>query len=316
MQMMRSGSIESGQGLMGVLVALAILSLLMIGITSIMARLVESSEEVKGKIEILEVMHEAEDFFRKEFQKLQFVPYCTELLPFYSEMLIGEGVSPLYRDYLQQSIQVSKSRIEDREAVLDMSNLRGSGVGRYAPTPRKNVTGVVLGSDIVQVVGLLPTDLNLKGRFVEETTTSNLIGVRNLVFYITDCHSSMVLRSQRGSSGFELTAKDYKNLLGSFNLEHLHIYIVQEYFFYVQLQAGKASLVVDALDGQVFLRMPDIIDLKVDLQSNGVLSLHLLGARTSTKSKETNLVEREGYYRNVENTDAVIYRHLLIRLES
>lgn len=316
MRVMRGGSVESGQGFIGMLVALAILSLLMIGITFIMGRLVGSSEEVKGKIEMLEVMHEAEDFFRQEFQKLQFVPYCTDLLPPYSNMLIGEGVSLLYRDYLQQSIHVSRSRGEDREAVLDVSHLRGSGVGRYTPTPRKNVAGIVLGSDIAQVVGLLPTDLSLKGRFVEETAASNLIGVRNLVFYVTDCHSSMVLRSQRSRSGFELSAEDYQNLLVSFNLRRLHIYIVQEYFFYVQLQAGKANLVVDSLDGQVFLRMQDIIDLKVNLQSDGVLSLHLLGARTSRRAKEIHQIEGDGYHRNIEKAGTVVYRHLLIRLES
>ena len=312
---MRKTSSEAGSSFLEILVSLGIVSFLFMSVTTVMSRLVVSSESIKDRLQVMESLIEVEDFMRKEIQELQFVPYCSELLPAYSNALIGGGLDSAYRDSLHQSIRISRPQEVARESVLNMAHLRGSGSGGYAPAPNKVLAGIVQGSDVFHITGLLPTGLRLGIDRFEGELSQNLVGVRNVVFYVTDCQRSMILRAQRQGDAFELSRADLKMLQEHFELVQLHIYVVQEYLFYTQLQAGEASLVVDFLDGQAFLRVPSIVDFRVGFDEGSLLSIHLLGAKKSRDEVEGIVVEGEEYYRIVQNAQKTDYRYLVIGLE-
>lgn len=317
---MRGGRIndrrrELGKSLLEMIVSLAVLSLLLMVMAIVVRQLMINSDDLKGRVAVLESMAEMEDFLRKEFQQLQFVPYCAGLLPAYADMTIGDGMDEVYRDYLQESVRILKPRAGAQEVALDLAALRGSGSATYRPLARKTLSGIILGSEILQVSGLLPTSLYISGSRIVGELTSDLVGVRNLVFYITDCRESLVLKAKREGSAFEMAAEDYYMIGRMLDQSQLHVYVVREYLIYTQLQGDISSLVIDFMDGQAFLRIPDIVDLRFDLLNKGVLSIGVLVAQLSLRSQSHQVFKYETYSREVKNARSLGYRKILIGLE-
>lgn len=150
---------DSGKALFEMVISLAILSLLLMMISLVIRQLILKSDVLNGRVQMLESIMGIEDLMRSEFQRLQFVPYCPEMLPSYNEMLVGYSLPVSYREYLQSSIMILSPKVESQSAILDLLALRGSGSGGYSPVPRKRLQSIVQGSDILQVSGLQPTNL-------------------------------------------------------------------------------------------------------------------------------------------------------------
>lgn len=306
---------ERGGSLLGMLVSLVIFSTLLMMLVGVVRHLVVSSRDVRDHVQMLESFIEAEDFFRKELRQLVFVPYCSEKLPSYNEMVVGSGVANDYQDYLQRSVMVSSPRGGVKNAVLDLRALRGSGGGSYEPRPRKNLQGIVLGSEVLQISGFLPVGLSLRSNQIVGELTSDLVGVRSLVFYLTDCRSSMVLEAKREGGAFIVGVEDYQKLNAIFDLSRLQIYVVKEYLIYLQVRNQESSLVVDFLDGQAFWRVPGFVDFRVSKESGGILSLQFLMGKRSDKDVGVILFEKNNYSRSIQNQKALDFRELLIGLE-
>lgn len=311
---MRKGANAEGYGLLELLVALALfvfcLMFLSIGVQNLLLGRLFLQESVGA----LSAFTEAEDFLRKEIGALQFVPYCPSMLPSYREMHVGHGVSEKYRDYLQHSVIVSLPRLGSDQAVINLWALSGSGSGTYNPPLEKTVSGISRGSSVFQVRGLLPVDLKLQGSLLVGDLTSDLVGVRDLVFYLTDCRSSMVLRAERNGDFFRMSKEDGFVVHDLFDQKRLHVYVVKEYLIYVKVEKSKSNLVVDFLDGQAFLRIPNFVDLRVELLKGGVLSIGLLLASPSINEVSELFFQAEGYGRILKNFNELEYRKVLIRL--
>lgn len=306
---------ECGASLLEMLVSLVVFSILLMMLVEVVRHLVVNSRDVKDHVQILESFIEVEDFFRKEFRQLEFVPYCSEKLPSYAEMVIGNSVSSDYQDYLQQSVMILLPRDGTKNTVLDLHALRGSGGATYEPRPRKNLQGIVLGSEVLQISGLLPVGLSLASNRIVGGLTSDLVGVRSLVFYLTDCRSSMVLEAKRDGGAFVVEVEDYHKLKALFDLSRLQIYIVKEYLVYLQVRNQESSLVVDFLDGQAFLRIPGFVDFRVSKGSGGILSLQFLMGKRSDRDVGAVFFEKNDYSRRIKNQKALDFRGVLIGLE-
>lgn len=306
---------DSGRSLLEMIVSLAILSGLLMMVSLVVRQLLVKSDDLKGHIQMLESVVGVEDFMRAEFQKLQFVPYCPEMLPPYDDLQVGKGLSLDYQDYLQSSVKILSPKWGTQNSVLNLFSLKGGGGASYYPVPRKSLQGIVQGSEILQLSGLLPTNLFLKGSLFVGDLTADLVGVRSFVFYVTDCQKSMVVKAQRKGIFFEIDALDFWTLEREFNIGLLHVYIVKEYLFYLQLQNNRSFFTIDFLDGQVFYRMPDIVDMRFKLLEGGLLSIGLLLAQPSQYSTIRQIYQKGLYLRELENVRAPIYREVLIGLE-
>lgn len=306
---------EVGKGLLGLIVALGLVSLLLMMLAVAMRQLSVQTSQLRGKVQVLESLNEVEVFLRREFRSLQFVPYCAAILPAYKVMAVGDGVSDDYRGYLQNPIRILAPREGAKSQQLDMRALRGFGTASYTPPARKNLTGVVLGSDVLEVSALLPTGLYLQDLHLMGNLTADLIGVRYLTFYITDCRESIVLSARRSDEGFILSTKDQQLLIRNFELSKLQIYVVKEYLFYTRIEQGIPHFVIDFFDGQAFLRVPDIVDLRFKLLADFRLSVALLAAKASYHRKNSQLFEVQHYKREIQNVNAISYRELFIALE-
>lgn len=306
---------ESGKGLLEMIAALGIMSFVLMLIVIFVRQSSVSGARLRSDVQILESLMEAEDFLRKEFQSLQFVPYCAGMLPPYDDMRLGEGIDENYRHYLQESVRILKSRKEVKESVVDLRNLKGSGSATYTPPARKNIAGILLGTDVLQMVGLLPTALQFHGDFVSGYLTADLVGVRRLIFYATDCRASMVFHGRREGDVFVVQASDEEILTRHFDPSRLHLYVVKEYLIYVKVEDQKPYFMVDFLDGQAFLRIANIADLRVDINPGGILSVGLIAASVSDRQGHDQVFKQETYSRIFKNAGTIRYRKLLLGLE-
>ncbi|UNM95313.1 hypothetical protein MMG00_08725 [Ignatzschineria rhizosphaerae] len=297
------------------IISLAILSLLLMMISLVIRQLIVKSDVLNGRVQMLESIMGIEDLMRSEFQRLQFVPYCPEMLPSYNEMLVGYSLSVSYREYLQSSVMILSPKVEGQSAILDLLALRGGGSGGYSPVPRKRLQSIVQGSDILQVSGLQPTNLFVREALFVGDLTADLVGVRSFTFFVTDCRQSMVVKAQRRGSHFEMDAGDYLELRKNLDMEVLQVYIVKEYLIYLQLQNKRSYLTIDFLDGQVFYRMPDIVDMRLKQLDSGLLSVRLLLARPSQYVNSRQVYQNNDYVRVLENAQPPIFREILIGLE-
>lgn len=107
----------------------------------------------------------------------------------------------------------------------------------------------------------------------------------------------MVVKAQRRGSHFEVDAGDYLELRQNLDMEVLQVYIVKEYLIYLQLQNKRAYLTIDFLDGQVFYRMPDIVDMRLKRLDSGLLSVRLLLARPSQYVNSRRAYQNNDYVR-------------------
>lgn len=306
---------EEGAGVLGMFVGLGLSSLVLMMLVIVIRELNVHSAELKGNVQVLESLAAAEDFLRKEFQSLQFVPYCTGVLPPYHRVRLGSGMADEYRDYLQESFRVLMPRDGSKAEIVDLRALRGSGGATYMPPPRKNLTGILLGSEVLQVVGLLPTALSFQEGIISGYLTSELVGVRRLVFYVTDCQEGMVLEGSRVRDAFVVSEQDSEVLKRSFNQSRLHVYVVREYLIYLRVENQEPYLVIDFLDGQAFLRIPHIVDLSIVAKGEGVLSIGLLAALKSYGGRYYQSYEGERSFRQLKNAGVVHYRDIWIGLE-
>lgn len=312
--MVFKGARDSGKSLLEMVISLAILSGLLMMVSLVVRQLLVKSDDLTGHIQMLESVVGVEDFMRAEFQKLQFVPYCPEMLPPYGDLYVGKGISLDYRDYLQSSIMILSSKREVQNSVLNLFSMKGGGGANYFPAPRKSLQGIVQGSEILQLSGLLPTNLILRDSlFVGDI--ADLVGVRSFVFYVTDCQKGMVVEAQRAGVFFKVDELDYWLLEQEFNMGLLQVYIVKEYLLYLQLQNNRSFLTIDFLDGQVFYRMPDVVDMRFKLLEGGLLSIGLLLAQPSQYSTLRQVYQKDLYFKVLENARSPIYREVLIGLE-
>lgn len=304
---------EKGGSFIAVLVSLAIFSMLLMMIVVVIRQLVISDYNLKGRLQMFESLIEVEDFLRKEIRQLQFVPYCSGVLPSYQELEVGYGVSHDYREYLQQSVMRLRPKMGAQQAVLNLHSLRGNGGATYTPNPRKSLQGIAQGSEVLQLSGLLPVGIELNGLQLSGNLTPELVGVRRLMFYATDCQSSLVLEAKRSGDVFMVNENDFQRLKRDFDLEKLHFYVVKEYLIYLQIRNGGSQLVIDSLDGQAFLRMPGFIDLRLEFDE--VLTIGLLMGLPVQKNLEVHEFEVEGYSRLIQNAIHLEYREISIGLE-
>lgn len=305
---------ERGYTLLGMLVALGLLSLILLLVMASINHLIRNQYLLQKELGALDQMVEAEDFLRKELGRLQFVPYCPAMLPDFHNMYIGSELSFEYQDNLYRSIVVSLPEFVHENSVLDLWALRGSGGAGYKPILPKDISGIVRGSSVLQVRGLLPVDLYLEDSFLMGDLTAELVGVRNVVFYLTDCRASAAVKAKREGNFFELGSVDKKMVSEVLDLQRLQVYVVKEYLIYVKVEKNKSNLVVDFLDGQAFLRIPDFVDLRAELMSEGVLSIGLLLAKPSLGIVMESFVKEGEYIRKLRNFDVLEYRRLLIGL--
>lgn len=302
---------ESGQSIMALLVALGMSSIFLLMVVGGARYLIVHGLILQGRVELLDSLIEAEDFFRKELGRLQFVPYCSGLLPAYQEMGVGKGVAYDYREYLQKSVIISSPRVHEVE--FDLWNLRGSGSGGFVPQPRKGITSIVRGSQLFQVSGLLPTRLRvIQGDLVGDLS-ADLVGIRSAIFYITDCRNSAVLSARREGDRFKISQEDYLLLQDRYEAKHLHVYLVKEYLVYLQVRQGISYLVVDFLDGQAFLRIPGFIDLQVSV--GDILSIGVLVGKASLHEKKERMFAVDGREWRLKNIESLEYRQIEIGLE-
>lgn len=163
--------------------------------------------------------------------------------------------------------------------------------------------------------GLQPTNLFVREALFVGDLTADLVGVRSFTFFVTDCRQSMVVKAQRRGSHFEMDAGDYLELRKNLDMEVLQVYIVKEYLIYLQLQNKRSYLTIDFLDGQVFYRMPDIVDMRLKQLDSGLLSVRLLLARPSQYVNSRQVYQNNDYVRVLENAQPPIFREILIGLE-
>ncbi len=307
---------EKGYSLLELLVSLALFVFCLMFLSVSVRQLLIDRLSIQEKVDSLGFFAEAEDFLRKELGSLQFVPYCPGVLPDYREMAVGAGLSGFYRDYLLRSVIISLPRSGSDKEVVNLWALRGSGSGTYNPPLEKSVSGINRGSSVFQIRGLLPVDLQLQGSLLVGNLTSDLVGVRRLVFYLTDCRSSMALQAEREGSVFRLKEEDEAIVHDLFDRQRLHVYVVKEYLIYTKVEKNRSNLVVDFLDGQAFLRIPDFVDLRVVLLNGGILSIGLVFAKPSLVEVAVQTLRYGDYYRSFKNADALEYREVLIGLDN
>lgn len=306
--------LEDGQTLVSLLVALALISLL-IGLLVLGVQVITSEgQRVIGRSQVVDALVEVEDFMRKEFRRLEFAPFCPSLLPLVGEMVLGVGIDTEYPYQLAQSVIIYKSR-NSREPSIDFNNLRGQGAARYDPRPIKNISGIVSGSDMFLVSGLLPTKMTLGSAGIVGETISDLVGIRSAKFYLTDCRSSALVIGRSAGAGFELDRADYQLVNALFKHNSLQIYVLKEYFHYVQIEGGRASFVVDALDGQAFIRVGGVVDMVVELQSEGMLSVVVAAGRRGAGRVQGAVIYPSLMDRGYQNADVIDVRNVIINLE-
>ncbi|WP_133243356.1 PulJ/GspJ family protein [Ignatzschineria ureiclastica] len=289
---------ELGQSLFSMLIGLTLFAIILLMISIITRSWMGQTILLKQEVELLDSLVVTEDLLRKEFETLLFAPYCPSLLPSYSSMMLGVNVDRQYRDFLQQSLLISSPTPAHKAKVLNLHKLQGRGSGQYSPEPVKKLQRLVEGSELFYLIGLKETGLSLQGAKVQGEMPASLIGIREALFYLTDCRNSMLLSANRKNEGFELSAIDLELITQWFDQKKLQIYVVQEYLVYLQIRDQESFLVIDYMDGQAFYRAPYIVDVGLQLQ-NGVLTVLLVSGITRSASAE-NIVE-DFYGRTIEN---------------
>lgn len=309
---------EGGKTLIELLVGVVLFALLIMLFNSVMTGVARNIILSEQEIDLQSRVVQVEDVLRKELQSLHFAPFCPSMLPDFSEMKIGQGVSSDYRRRLTQSVVISSARASDRFAKMDLHRVNGRGSGTYEIPPLKVLQSVVQGADVVSISGLRPTGLRIEGDLIGGALPAEIVGVRSAYFYITDCRSGILLKADRYRETFRFNTVDIEQLVQQLDIEFMHLYVVSEYLIYLQVRDQVAYFVVDYLDGQAFLRVPHILDFKVELQSKGLLILDFLIGIRSVEPRRSFLY-RYGYggeyERELENDVLVKGYSLLISLE-
>lgn len=309
---------EQGKTLVELLVGMLLFTLLVMVFSGVMARVVRTIILSEQEIEVQSRVIQVEDALRKELQSLYFSPFCPSMLPAFSDMRVGLGVSSDYHRRLTQSVVISSAVESDRFAKMDLHRLRGRGSSTYPVAPLKILQGIVQGSDIVSISGLRPTGLRVEDDLVNGVLPAEIVGVRSAYFYITDCRSGMLLKADRYRDTFRFNAADIDQLSQQMDMDLMHLYVVSEYLIYLQVRDQVAYFVVDYLDGQAFLRVPHILDFKAELQFGGVLAFDLLAGIRSIEPRRGSFYRygyHMGYEREFENDAFVDGYSLLISLE-
>lgn len=252
---------DGGQSIIALLVGLMISSFVLLFATLLITVVVSEGVNATYRMRSLDSLLKVEDFLRKEISRLRFSPYCPALLPAYHKMSLGEGIDMHYRERLRESIIIYR-QVAARKRAVNIASLKGQGVGRYDRMPIKNLSGIVEGSDMTLITGLIPTALAISSYKIHGVLTEDLVGVRSMLFYLTDCSNSLLVRGKRVGDYFELNPADVDIVNSHLDSEVIHIYALKEYFIYLQLNAKEPFFVVDYLDGQAFLRVPYIVDVR------------------------------------------------------
>ena len=287
-------SFTVGLGLAGMLLTLVILTF---------QQVFHVQQQIEAQISVMDALLEVEDFYRKELGRLQFAPYCPSLLPSYRELLLGGGMAEHYRDRLLAGVVISQ-RSAGVDPILDLLNLKGHGSATYEPIPPKNISRLLNGADLLYINGLFPSDLQLKGAYISGDYDSDLIGLRRGKFYITDCRNAILVEAERDEGLFRLDKIDFTRMGQWLDKEKIQIYLYKEYLIYLQVRDGVAQLVVDYLDGQAFLRIPYIVDMRLERRVDG-LSVRLVSGILSHRRKNRILVAEGGYRREFLNSKVI-----------
>ena len=302
---------EKGVTLLSFVVGLALAGTLLVMAVLTFQQVFHVQQQIEAQISVLDALMEVEDFYRKELGRLQFAPYCPSLLPPFQELFLGGGMTREYRDRMAMGVVISK-RKAGSDPIVDLLKLKGHGSGTYLPKPPKNISRLLNGADLLYINGLIPSDLRLDGRYVVGEYDSDLIGLRKGKFYITDCQSALLLEAERDGGVFYIATEDYRRVKELFDPTQVQIYLYKEYLIYLQIRDDISQLVVDYMDGQAFLRIPFIADMRFNLRANG-LNIKLVAAVPSYRRKRAVIVEEEGYRRTFLNSEAIRLRSLEVR---
>lgn len=304
---------ERGETLISLLVALALTSILITLLVLGVQVFVIESRNIVGRAQIVDALVEAEDFMRKEFKRLEFSPFCASLLPSWTEMALGVGVDESVRHQIDRSIIIYKPK-NGRDRYVDLRRLSGRGSGQYMPKPVKNLSGILSGSDMFLVSGFLPTEMQLDGVGVSGEQIVDMVGLRQVTFYITDCRQSVLLVGKRNGNRFEFDEGDYSLVERFVGGRFLQIYMLKEYLSYVQVRSGEPFFVIDSMDGQAFVRIAGVLGLVVKPLVEDMLNVVLVAGRAAGRSAG-DIVGFELLTGSIyQNADEVDVREIVIDL--
>lgn len=151
---------ERGETMASLIVALALTTILIMLVLLIFQMVARKGREVVTTLQVVHSLEAVEDYFREEFSRLEFSPFCPALIPRDRDVLLGRSFSGKDRDQLRRSVTIYRQQ-KTKRPYVDLQGLRGQGAGQYHPVPVKGVSRVVEGSDMFLVSGLLPVPMIL-----------------------------------------------------------------------------------------------------------------------------------------------------------
>lgn len=307
----QKGSKESGATLLSFVIGLGLAGILITLVVLTFQQVFHVQQQIEAQLSVMDALMEAEDFYRKELGRLQFAPYCSSLLPAYQDLFLGQEMDEGYRERLAAGLIISQ-RVAGADRVVDLLKLKGHGSGTYQPKPPKNISRLLNGADLLYINGLLPSSLRLEGRYILGEYDADLIGLRKGKFYLTDCRNAFLVGAEREGGTFYLNEQDYARVTQLFDNRKLQIYLYKEYLLYLQIRDGVSQFVVDYLDGQAFLRIPHIIDMRLKPKIDG-MSVKLIAGIPSYRRKRSVTIEDQSYQRTFLNGEVVRVRDLEVR---
>lgn len=143
----------------------------------------------------------------------------------------------------------------------------------------------------------------------------DLVGIRRAKFYLTDCRQSLLIEGVREGDLFVVDALDIGLLEVFANSDYVQVYMIKEYFGYLQIDKNMSSFVLDMLDGQAFVRIPSVIDMQVSLSGEGVFSLDIVAGVASSMGLRRTWVLQGEFDRQYQNAEIIVQKEIEIRLE-
>lgn len=300
--------------MVSLIVALALTSILILTVLLFFQVASIKGRQLIATLQVMNSLEAVEGYLRKEFSRLEFAPFCPGLIPRGSDILTGIGFSREDRDQLQRSVTVYYQQRTKRSNV-DLQALKGQGAQRYSPVPVRSISGIVEGSDMFFVTGLLWVPMVLKDGSIEGEVIEDLVGIRRAKFYLTDCHQAVLVEGQRNGETFVFNDGDYPLLAALGKSAYVQVYMIKEYFGYLQIDKKKSFFVLDMLDGQAFVRIPLVLDMSVSLSAAGVLSVDVVAGIASRVGVGGNRALGGAIDRIYQNVGVVDQKEIRIRFE-
>lgn len=265
---------ERGASLIELLVSLAVGSLILIGVFYFFQSAFRVGERFSQLLELSQSLTQVELSLRRDLNKLYFTPHCTGVLPLKSQLIVDDSVSPQEVSFLQRGVTIHRST--NREESLAIDGLKTEGGARYTPQLPKNISRLIVGSDVVTLSGVVPIGAQLAGADLYGEFPRELEGRRQQLFLITNCQKSWLMKGNRVGDRFRLPARGMAEMerkildpASALARGQLQVYAVLEKLFYLQKIEGSSYFVQDNLDAQAFVRIPRIVSLRAELSEDG-----------------------------------------------